>query len=306
MSFGFSAIISVCLFILPGFVYLFAEARQKEIPPTFSINRELLIAILVSFAFHLLFISVIELCPFLPNVDFQETYRTLTGVGGYVPGEQFEKSIPYLALYLSALYVGCFLSGKGATHGIRGKPPIELLGTPTGPERYLSAGEQGVWCIVDIITVSEKLYRGIYHSTSPKGGHCPSASINLVLASRWAGKVQRPVDNSNEEGNGKTEAKKPGFRDIKAWVNAEELRDMIRLATAAIDDEPTQRTIDLILKYEGSMEQILINHMMDIPEFYIFWQDIKNINVRRFTLDSEDLPSQEEIAKLESVESDNS
>lgn len=296
MSFGLSAIASICMFVLPGFVYLAAEASQKESPPTFSINRELFVAILVSVISHVVLITVIEVSPFFPNVDFPEAYRALSGAGGYVPGPQLVKSIPWFAMYLVALYGGSAICGRLATRGIPGVPPLELLRAPTGPERYLSAGEQGIWCIVDIVTASEKLYRGIYHSTSPKGGHCPSASINLVLASRWSGQVKQTPNKESAEDSGVSNRPQPGFRDVKAWVSIEELRDMIRLATAKIDDAHTQRTIELILKHEGSMEDLLINHMMDIPEFYVFWHDIKNINVRRFELDSDDLPTDEEIA----------
>lgn len=289
MSFGLSAIASVSLFILPGFVYLQAEARRRNPPLTFSINRELFVAVLISIAFHVILITTIELFPFLPDVHFREVYCALSGAGNYVPGERFAHSVPYFAAYLVALYGGCFMVGSFAARGIWGHR-LELLPAPTGPERYLAAGEDGVWCVVDIVTVSDRLYRGVYHSTSPKGDNCPAASINLILASRWSGKAKSPVN-----AQGTADVALPGFRDIRAWVAIDELRDMIRMAFGA--DEDVRRDVEFLVKYEGTMEDFLIDLRDGLPEFYVFWNDIKNINVRQFELNSDDQPTDEELAR---------
>ncbi len=269
MNFGISAIVGVCLFVLPGALALITQSYKKSSQLTFSVNRELFIAIYISIGIHLFMLPLIGVLKFLPPVDFGFVFQIFTGTGWTDNLEMFNYSVPYFGAYLIALFVvsavfGYLLSLRG----------FMFVDERVGITKNLIAGTDKIWSVVDVLTNSDVLYRGIYHSLSIGDAYCPEPTIDLMFVSRWSKGMPPPGGSSD------CQEHKSGFRNILSYVNETELKEIIRGGQAVDGDDEFEKLLSDVVAAPVHLDELLRRSLFRRPEFHILWKDVKNINVR--------------------------
>jgi hypothetical protein len=189
MNFPISTILGIALFILPGATASTAEAaRMNEPGLSFGINRHLINALFVSLLLNCFWVFTIQLCPLFPNIDFEVLLNAMSGNKTSIVARVVERDLFRIVFYYLTLIAGSAVIGWSAPNipiPFRGKP-ITFLPRKSGVQLNLSNGQNGIWCLVDVLTTSGKLYRGLFHSYAVFDPLFNGPSLNLSIASRWA------------------------------------------------------------------------------------------------------------------------
>ena len=264
MNLGISALTGILMLVIPGYLFLLGQYYRTDDRPNFGFNRELLISVLVSTISHIIILITIDNIRFFPSVDFKEVYNIFVSTK-YIPGEQFEASIPWFLAYMIAINTGCFLFGLTMA-----ALKVRLVSPFVGIDKYLSPGVRGVWCVVDILTKDELKYRGFFHSFTRENRYCPSPTLNLFFASKRHNAIKEPPDESE-------------YVSINSYVDYDEIAEMI---TPLIDNpEEAQHFIKSLINNDYELHSFLAYFLNASPNLQIIVSEIKNINIRPIELD---------------------
>lgn len=313
MNLPLGALLSVALFILPGALSSMAESERLSVPGlSYGLNRHLLIALLMSVVMNLVWVVSIEICPWLPDIDWKTILDALAGGHAGDVAAAIERDQLRIAAYYGTLLAGCASIGWLAPNikvPILTKRPLTFLPRPRGIQNYLVSGEKGIWCVVDVLTKRGRLYRGLFHSFEPEDSLVDGAVLHLCIASRWAARIPPPgfyLDDfdpdNDEDAAGIADAPEDDegewdhmallahetslFHDIRSHVSPFELGEMIY---ASLDPELTaaeaEGRLGKIFANSKSILDFLTRQVSIPPDLSLPVQEVRNINMRHFRIE---------------------